>query len=319
MSSLRPVGRWGFTLIELLVVIAIIALLVGLLLPALSKAREAGRAVVCQSNMRQMVVAANTYGSEFKDTLWAATGWAFGGEQLDPGNPNSLYIPAKGSLYEYCQDADAITACPGNKKRSVTGEQSAEALRWETQLGYRGETNLLSDYSMVWRVEGAKTYNSIFMGYLKNPATFGVAVRPSLTPPADSLKMFSGTPVFVEESSYFNNSILNPADDPDTSNTGYGLWGGSRGTLAGDQVTTRHSGAGSVAFLQGHAEVIKFPQGQDPMARDAGDLEADDVYVSTSSGWIPLERRKTQWVSINAWASGSAPGQFGFGWINNPK
>jgi hypothetical protein len=132
--------------------------------------------------------------------------------------------------------------------------------------------------------------------------------------------MFSGVPLFVEESSYFNNgSILNNTDDPDVDNTQYGLWGGSRGAVPGDQITTRHGGSGTVGFLQGHAEVIKFPQGQDPMTREAGDLEADDVYVSAPNGWLALERRKTQWVNANLWASGAAPGQFGFGWINNPN
>jgi len=54
----------GFTLIELLVVISIIALLVAILLPALTKAREAARAVACLSNERQLILAWNMYAGD---------------------------------------------------------------------------------------------------------------------------------------------------------------------------------------------------------------------------------------------------------------
>ncbi len=62
-------SKKGFTLIELLVVISIIALLVALLLPALSAARESGRSIQCSSNMRQVNTAAFSYAAEAKDWL----------------------------------------------------------------------------------------------------------------------------------------------------------------------------------------------------------------------------------------------------------
>ena len=62
-------GRVGFTLIELLVVIAIIALLIGILIPALGAARQTARSAVCTSNARQLVVAANIYLDDFDNRL----------------------------------------------------------------------------------------------------------------------------------------------------------------------------------------------------------------------------------------------------------
>jgi prepilin-type N-terminal cleavage/methylation domain-containing protein len=59
--------RQGFTIIELLVVVSIIALLIGILLPAIGKARDQARLTISQTNMRNLATAHETYAAEWKD------------------------------------------------------------------------------------------------------------------------------------------------------------------------------------------------------------------------------------------------------------
>jgi len=87
--------RAGFTLIELLVVISIIALLIAILLPALTRARETGRRAVCASNEHQILLALQMYAMDNENNLPLSTFMDWGGQA------NLLRVPPFDMVFTY--------------------------------------------------------------------------------------------------------------------------------------------------------------------------------------------------------------------------
>ena len=122
-------GRLGFTLIELLVVIAIIAILAGMLLPVLSKAKLKTQGLLCMNNHRQLTLAWRMYTDDSGDNLPYATAlgpqlaqysWVQGALDFNPNNRSNWDIEAditKSPLWPYSGKSPAIWKCPADSSK----------------------------------------------------------------------------------------------------------------------------------------------------------------------------------------------------------
>ncbi len=102
-----------FTLIELLIVVAIIALLAGMLLPALNKARDKARAISCVSGIKQIGLAFIQYANDNREWFVAAnSAWDAPVQQYWCGRKESGRFEPKGGIMDYLGKSDAIRRCP---------------------------------------------------------------------------------------------------------------------------------------------------------------------------------------------------------------
>jgi prepilin-type N-terminal cleavage/methylation domain-containing protein len=162
-------GKRGFTLIELLVVIAIVALLVGLIVPALSRAREAGRSTLCLSNLRQNFVICRAYADENKGRspvlgtpYGSRPNWAFvvmenqgrtgtSQEVFVSGANTTLVCPTHRFLLPDVQRTYAINATGHNKNPFATDPDDYDDQPVSIRLD-----NIADPSSAVFMIDGAR-------------------------------------------------------------------------------------------------------------------------------------------------------------------
>jgi prepilin-type N-terminal cleavage/methylation domain-containing protein len=250
-TKLQQNQKEGFTLIELLVVIAIIAILAGMILPALSKAKAKTQGISCMNNHKQLTMAWRLYADDNSDNVCFAyasneqanpanytLGKSFVGGSMDfsGSNPANYEITnniTRSPLYQYAK-APAIWRCPADKSTVLvqSGRQSGSrnrvrSMSMNTFVG--GQTDDYVNADSGWNVGQVKLYSK-----------------------TSSMRRPSSTWVILDErEDSINDSVFIVGMDSiaDPNYTSF--------TIV-DFPAAYHGNAGGFSFADGHSEIKKW-------------------------------------------------------------
>ena len=252
----------AFTLIELLVVIAIIAILAGMLLPALAQAKEKGSRIACLNNLRQISLFLQFYTDECNDTFPAHRNHLLNTTADAPSMTNWWGT----TIIGYAKNQSNLFRCP-----SIKGQRLDNGVRWEWKfdphkVGYGINSWFLS---MSPYDAQSLTVGGVFF---ESKPWFK---RTSIKRPADNMAIGDAMP---KADGMWSSSLWWPAAcmDPKASTT--------KGFEGIDN--NRHKSMGNAVFNDGHSEPKKSEQINPPMDPYSGSAKA----LINSQYWDPLQR-----------------------------